>query len=578
MPSPSSSAAAATRDSDPFGAEDDSSTASLVADAVTWASTHGMVSLRREKTPPSFFLFGDRPLSRRSLLPLLLLLLTSSLLSLSDLLALSLHTKTKKKVVGLSGVPGAPGASLIHAPLSATPAPLPLRAFEDAAAASTSFNSLAAAVSLDEPWLEGTLSAAARADDFTARLLKVLRDTREYRMRNDEVVLLLSRSDYLLDKPSSKLLQVELNTIASSFGCLGDAASRMHQALSSKRDWGFEGKGRFSLPENGARAALAAGLAAAFTEVVSSTPSSSSTPEDSICLFVVQPGEKNAYDQALLAEALLVNHGVRSVRATLREIAERGKLLPPPSSSSGDGNGNGNGKKARAPLYFDGKRVAVAYLRSGYGPSDYPTELEWQARELLEMSDAALCPSVALQLAGAKKVQQALAAPGATERFLPDSSSAKLVRAHYAGLWGLDGAVPEEAEAANETLKEALTNPENFVLKPQREGGGNNLYGENLKAEIVRCGSKAGPSLAGFILMQRILPATHKALLVRNGISEKIDAVSELGIFGVHLRRGEKVLLNGRAGHLLRTKPSDADEGGVASGFAVLDSPMLVDA
>lgn len=478
-------------------------------------------------------------------------------------------------------MPGAPESSLVHAPLSATPAPLPRRAFEAAAAAATHFNSLAAAVSRDEEWLEETLAAAARADDFTARLLRVLRDTRECREGGEsEVVLLLSRSDYLLDKPSSKLLQVELNTIASSFGCLGDAASRMHVALAAKRRWegigggggegesGGEGR-RFSLPENGARAALARGLAAAFAEVVSrDADTSEKDKNNSVCLFVVQPGEKNAYDQALLAEALLVGHGVRSVRATLRDVAERGQLM---SDSNSDKKG------AQRPLFLGGRRVAVAYLRAGYGPSDYPSELEWRAREMLERSDAALCPSVALQLAGAKKVQQALAAPGATERFLVDAAPSEIVRAHFAGLWGLDGAVPEEARAADAALEEALARPQDFVLKPQREGGGNNLYGEQLRTEIEKCGAKAGPRLAGYILMQRILPATHEALLVRNGAWRRADAVSELGIFGVHLRRGSRVLLNERAGHLLRTKPADADEGGVASGFAVLDSPMLVD-
>ena len=480
-------------------------------------------------------------------------------------------------------MPSAPESALVHAPLSARPSPLPRRAFRDAAAASTHFNSLAAAVSLDEPWLEATLAAAAQADDFTARLLEVLRKTREYRGSGSEVVLLLSRSDYLLDKPSSKLLQVELNTVASSFGCLGDAASGMHLALAAKREWAVAGENergeeqRFSLPENGARAALASGLAAAFAEVVGNSPCSSSSSSsssssaaaaDSVCLFVVQPGEKNAYDQALLAEALFVNHGVPSVRVTLREIAERVTFL--------DGGNDGGGGKTRRPLFLDGKRVAVAYLRSGYGPSDYPSELEWRAREILEKADAALCPSVALQLAGAKKVQQALAAPGVTEKFL-EATPSELVRAHFAGLWGLDGAVPEEAAAASEALKDALARPEDFVLKPQREGGGNNLYGEQLRAEIVRGGSEAGPALAGYILMQRILPATHRALLVRNGTAKSVDAVSELGIFGAHLRRGSKTLLNERAGHLLRTKPSDADEGGVASGYAVLDSPMLVD-
>lgn len=35
-------------------------------------------------------------------------------------------------------------------------------------------------------------------------------------------------------------------------------------------------------------------------------------------------------------------------------------------------------------------------------------------------------------------------------------------------------------------------------------------------------------------------------------------------------------MLNQEAGYLLRTKSSDSDEGGVAAGFAVLDSPILI--
>jgi hypothetical protein len=38
-----------------------------------------------------------------------------------------------------------------------------------------------------------------------------------------------------------------------------------------------------------------------------------------------------------------------------------------------------------------------------------------------------------------------------------------------------------------------------------------------------------------------------------------------------------QVLLNTEAGHLVRTKSSSSNEGGVAAGFAVLDSPYLVE-
>lgn len=55
-----------------------------------------------------------------------------------------------------------------------------------------------------------------------------------------------------------------------------------------------------------------------------------------------------------------------------------------------------------------------------------------------------------------------------------------------------------------------------------------------------------------------------------------MDTVSELGIFSTFLGDGERELLNDVAGHMLRTKPREADEGGVAAGFAVIDSPYLV--
>ena len=38
---------------------------------------------------------------------------------------------------------------------------------------------------------------------------------------------------------------------------------------------------------------------------------------------------------------------------------------------------------------------------------------------------------------------------------------------------------------------------------------------------------------------------------------------------------GRQVLLNDQAGHLLRAKLADVDEGGVCAGFAVLSSPVL---
>ena len=55
-------------------------------------------------------------------------------------------------------------------------------------------------------------------------------------------------------------------------------------------------------------------------------------------------------------------------------------------------------------------------------------------RDKLERSTAVLCPSVAYQLAGAKKVQQDLAQPDVLSRFVDSSEDAQLLQACFAGV------------------------------------------------------------------------------------------------------------------------------------------------
>ncbi len=42
--------------------------------------------------------------------------------------------------------------------------------------------------------------------------------------------------------------------------------------------------------------------------------------------------------------------------------------------------------------------------------------------------------------------------------------------------------------------------------------------------------------------------------MVRNGQMIEVDSLSELGIYGTYLRRGDSVIINRQAGHLVRTK------------------------
>lgn len=105
--------------------------------------------------------------------------------------------------------------------------------------------------------------------------------------------------------------------------------------------------------------------------------------------------------------------------------------------------------------------------------------------------------------------------------------------------------------------------------------------------------STSDADLAAFVLMQRIMPHDSPTWLMRNGEVIKGDATQELGMYSVALAVPEELRAAGvsdaglgwqpecsglgvHVGHLLRTKFVGVDEGGVASGYACLDSPYLV--
>lgn len=73
-----------------------------------------------------------------------------------------------------------------------------------------------------------------------------------------------------------------------------------------------------------------------------------------------------------------------------------------------------------------------------------------------------------------------------------------------------------------------------FVLKPQREGGGNNIYGLDVREAMLSM--KDTKERCAWILMEKINPPLTKGYMVRPGgpqVPPLVDLVSELGIFGV---------------------------------------------
>lgn len=46
----------------------------------------------------------------------------------------------------------------------------------------------------------------------------------------------------------------------------------------------------------------------------------------------------------------------------------------------------------------------------------------------------------------------------------------------------------------------------------------------------------------------------RRTQMIREGKLSEVDSISELGIYGVFLRKGNEIILNEEAGHLVRTK------------------------
>ena len=211
-----------------------------------------------------------------------------------------------------------------HAPFALLPMPFPRSEFSKAMAWSELYNVMVDRMARQPEWLCSVLEGVIGSDAFTARLVSICRAV-EAEGVNQTAYLGIFRSDYMLHEPEPKaadadggdggdvdvdvgprLLQVELNTIASSFAGLGSKVYGLHRfnmgrhalalpavrsafgvggaataTTSSKRKRGEEGTVAGAAPSSGTGAGTGGYLAAADREAnrdgaaqdVSPTPS-----------------------------------------------------------------------------------------------------------------------------------------------------------------------------------------------------------------------------------------------------------------------------------------------------------------
>ena len=445
------------------------------------------------------------------------------------------------------------------APTTVFPTPVPAKVFENAKTLQKTYNQLYAQVS-NSDWLMDETKKLVHSDpDFTGKLY----DMAQKCDSQQTLKLGLFRSDYLIDQKSEQIKQVELNTVSVSFAGLSTKVGEMHSFLNSLGAYDssdemkmfYEGMGE--LPVSESSVFMPRGLARAFTMYQSMN--SETKKEKAVIAFIVEPNETNLFDQKVVEFNLLRLYGIKSIRLTFEEA-----LKDLEYSKFDD--------KKRMIHKKTGKEIAVVYYRTGYTTGDYFNESCWKSREFLENSYAIKAPTVDIQLAGSKKVQQLLTQEETLNKFIDDEATKKELVKTFVKIYPLD-----DSKLGQEGKKLALSCTSNnikYVLKPQREGGGNNIYKEDIPKFLKTIDEKEWDS---YILMEMIdaKPSTEN-YLVRDGKLTKEPVISELGIYGTILFDKESIRSNEYAGSLLRTKLSSSNEGGVVAGFGTVDSMCLV--
>ena len=357
------------------------------------------------------------------------------------------------------------------------------------------------------------------------------------------------RSDYISDA-NGVLKNVETNCIASSFSCLSSRVSKIHQILSNTSRIV---PNQCILQEALNTACTHYNEACTPTDPSIFLPLSKSTSivSDMCILMIVQPTETNLSDQLGLLDGLQYP----MFRITFDQVFDLQII--------------------HDTLVYNNKyKVAVVYYRSGYQPNDYPSQRQWDARRILEHSNAINCPSVSLQLMGLKKIQEMTSTRDVLFETLKNEEEVNLLLSTYMALYPMDQDT-KEGQLALQLVREA---PEKYVLKPQREGGSNNYYDQAILKHLD--GLKHVDEYKKYILMEKIVSSTSQMnTLIRfmNGHYTKVKGatISEIGVYGYFIKYNNReagLVVNKAGGYLTRTKLIGTNEGGVASGYSYLNS------
>uniref|UniRef100_A0A914HCC7 Glutathione synthetase n=1 Tax=Globodera rostochiensis TaxID=31243 RepID=A0A914HCC7_GLORO len=442
------------------------------------------------------------------------------------------------------------------APFTLFPSPIPRKFYDQAIAVQKAMSLLYFRIACDFDFLKMAYNDVIESDASVRMYMKFLEEMKTEGIKQP-LAIFLQRSDYMVhesydnqtNKPKYELKQIEVNGGSVGTACMSQQVRLLHARVLQK-----------------------AGVPDAFIDSVLAKNQSSKALNRMLYQAWLTYGDPNAI-------ILFMDNKTKSPWhfANYHDHYELERLS------------NGKAKIVHLALNefknltmdedftlrLGGLPVAVAYknlifMGSILAPATF------NMIRMIERSKAIKATSLFFEFCTTKKVQQLLAMPGMVERFFPDPSEAQMIadiRNTFAKLWGLEN----DDEQTRMIIEDAIAHPERYVLKPNKEGGGKNFWGQDIVDKLKTFNRS---ERAAHILMERLNPVPTKNFMVwPNKETQLSDVVNEIGIFGYifgNLKDGTVVYYE-QNGNMIRTKLADSNEGGVSAGTGAFDTPYLYD-
>lgn len=255
---------------------------------------------------------------------------------------------------------------------------------------------------------------------------------------------------------------------------------------------------------------------------------------------------------------------IKTIRITIREFYESYKT---------DNDNN---------IIIDNNIISIFYFRAGYCIEHFEVKnkednkiIGWEAREIMELSSAIKVPDINSLLCTLKKFQHVLYDKNVLLDFMSkisylNNDIKKIIDDIHSNFVEIIDFNEIDNIKKENVLKMLIDKSEDYLIKPMKEGGGNNYNYDEVK-QIAS--SKDYDTLNKSIIMERIYPPSSVNYVLKSDNKiYKENVITEIGIYSYFLSdiKDNKIyeIHNKTFGALFRTKFIKEAEGGVSFGSA----------